>query len=139
MIVIEELTANEWADAYPVLSQLWPVDDRETYRTYLQQMTDEGYRLFALREDDTVVSVAGVFVYVSTWYDEYLWVHDLVTDAAYRSEGYGQRLLGYLEGWARERDLTTMILSSGLNRPDAHQFYERIGMEKVGYRFKKSL
>lgn len=49
--VVELTNEAGWLAAYPVLSDLRPVDE-ETYLDYLRAMTAEGYRLFGLVEED---------------------------------------------------------------------------------------
>ena len=138
---INELTSeDEWLDAYPVMVQLRTHLDKESYLTYLREMAEDGYRLFALTSDDGIVSVAGLVVRVNMYYGRHVWVHELVTDADHRSEGYGLELLSFVKDWAEEHGCELVALSSGLQRDDAHRFYEeRAGMEPASYVFKQSV
>lgn len=54
-----------------------------------------------------------------------VWVEDLAVDPGRRSEGVGKALLDAAKDWARERGATHLELDSGIDRPDAHRFYER--------------
>ena len=55
-------------------------------------------------------------------------------------EGYGEKLLSYIHKWANENKYESVALSSGLQRTDAHRFYEnKMGYDKVSYVFKASL
>ncbi len=70
----------------------------------------------------------------------FVWVCDLVTDDNHRSNGYGEKLLSYVHGWAKENGYESVALSSGLQRRDAHRFYEdRMHYDKVSYVFRTSL
>lgn len=53
------------------------------------------------------------------------WVEDLVVDPELRSRGTGKSLLDAAKGWARERGASHLELDSGVERADAHRFYER--------------
>jgi GNAT superfamily N-acetyltransferase len=53
------------------------------------------------------------------------WVEDLAVDPERRSQGIGKALLDAAREWARERGATRLELESGLDRTDAHRFYER--------------
>lgn len=71
---------------------------------------------------------------------EFIWVCDLVTDSTKRSKGYGEKLLAYVHEWAKANHYETVALSSGLQRTDAHRFYEeKMGYNKASYVFKKAL
>ena len=140
-VSIRELdTEAEWRSAYPVMRQLRPDVGEDEYVDLLTTMQPEGYRLFALSVDDQPVSLAGVSILTNLYDGRHVWVYDLVTDVEHRSNGYGGKLLEYLEDWARERGCGVITLSSGLQRTDAHRFYEeRTNMNRSSYVFKKAL
>ncbi|MDY7082611.1 MAG: GNAT family N-acetyltransferase, partial [Halobacteria archaeon] len=137
-VEIRELkTQREWIDAFPVMRQLRDHLDKETYLDYMHEMTADGYRLFAGVVDDEIVALAGVGIEVNMYYGRHLWVYELVTDEEHRSEGYGEGILEFLEGWAVGRGCELVALSSGTQRDDAHRFYEdRVGMERASYVYK---
>jgi GNAT superfamily N-acetyltransferase len=59
-----------------------------------------------------------------------------VTEPSERSKGYGKKLLSFVQQWSEENGYKIVSLSSGLQRIDAHRFYE----EKMGSKlciFKK--
>jgi len=133
-------TEAEWRKAYPVMAQLRTHLDEETYLDYVREMADDGYRLFAAVVDGEVVSVAGVTTLLNMYDGRHAYVYDLVTDSERRSEGHGLALLSFVEDCARERGYDTVVLSSGLERTDAHRFYEeRAGMERASYVYRQSL
>ncbi|WP_231182935.1 GNAT family N-acetyltransferase [Haladaptatus sp. DYF46] len=138
---IHELeTEREWLDAFPVMVQLRTHLDEDTYLDYLRTMTTDGYRLFAVSVDGEIVTLAGVGVQVNMYYGRHVWVYELITDGDHRSEGYGAELLSFIEEWGREQNCELVALSSGLQREDAHRFYEdRIGMERASYVYKQPL
>lgn len=65
-------------------------------------------------------------------------VENVVTHHAYRHQGIGKRMFEEIEAWGRERDVNYAILCSGMNRTEAHRFYDAIGYEEVKG-FKKYL
>ena len=60
---------------------------------------------------------------------------------AYHKMGVGKALLFAAEDWARQNNIKMMRLNSGMNRTDAHGFYEHLGYtsEKDQKRFVKTL
>ena len=67
-----------------------------------------------------------------------LMVENVVTDEKYRKMGVGRGMFGFIESWGREKDCHYCILVSGMNRVEAHKFYEAIGYSEVKG-FKKYL
>jgi GNAT superfamily N-acetyltransferase len=139
---IEELTSEtDLREAYPVMDQLRPVGEEAFLRLVAEMRDSEDYRLFALRDgpDDEIRALAGVAVGVNLYHGKHVWIHDLVVDEPHRGEGYGSRLLAWVEDWAEARDCTVVELASGLWRDEAHEFYEQNGMERYCYTFKSEL
>ncbi len=115
------------------------LDERE-YLALLDEMAPEGYRLFALREGGAIVALAGIAVITNLYHGRHVWVYDLVTTAAARSRGHGRHLLSYVEEFARAQGCGVVALSSGMQRTDAHRFYEqRMGYARPSYVFAKQL
>lgn len=137
---IRELTTETaWREAFPVLRELRDHLTEASYLEYLREMRAEGYRLFALFEDEDVLAVAGAGIRTNFYNGRHLFVYDLVTRPDRRSEGHGGRLMEFLEDWARERGCESLTLESGLWRDDAHRFYEdHLGMDRYCYTFRKT-
>ena len=139
--MIEELTTDaEFSEAYEVMHELRTHLDIDQYLGLLGEMRHAGYRLFAARENEEIVALAGVGFGTNLYYGPYLWVYDLVTTGKARSSGHGKALLDHLEELARDAGCETMALSSGLERVDAHRFYEeKVNMKRMSYTFVKGL
>ena len=102
---IEELRSpSELLEALPVLQELRPELDRESYLDILKEIRPKGYRLFALRDQGQVVSVAGVEVQNNLYDRLHLRVHEMVTTERARSRGFGEVLMRFLEEFAQQRD-----------------------------------
>jgi GNAT superfamily N-acetyltransferase len=63
----------------------------------------------------------------------------LVVSEGARGAGVGRELVRAAEDWARGEGAERMSVTSGLQRADAHQFYERLGYARTGVRFGKVL
>ena len=53
------------------------------------------------------------------------WVEDLAVDPEYRSRGVGRALLEAAQRWGIAHRATHLELDSGIDRTEAHRFYER--------------
>lgn len=139
---IKELQSEqEIIDAFPVMSQLRThLNQQEYLELVVEAQEKESYRMFALYENDEIVAVIGFMPMITLYYGRFIWVCDLVTDSTKRSMGYGEKLLNFVHEWAKEQKYQTVALSSGLQRQDAHRFYEeKMEYDKVSYVFKKNL
>jgi GNAT superfamily N-acetyltransferase len=65
----------------------------------------------------------------------FLYVDDLVTHPGHRSKGHGATLLSWLEERAALEGCDQMHLDSGIQRTEAHRFYEREGMTMTSLHF----
>ncbi|OEF98830.1 GNAT family N-acetyltransferase [Vulcanibacillus modesticaldus] len=141
MITIkEQKNLEDLIDTFPVMNQLRTDLDKDTYLKYLDEMIKQGYKVFALYNDGNIMAVAGVIILTNFYYGRHVWVYDLVTHSDYRSNGYGEILLEFIHKWGEENGCKIVALSSGLERKDAHRFYEKkMGYEKPSYVFKKEL
>jgi len=63
----------------------------------------------------------------------------LVVDEAVRGTGLGRALVDAMEAEARERGCGVFFLTTAEGRADAHTFYERLGLERTGRRYAKTL
>jgi GNAT superfamily N-acetyltransferase len=138
---IQELkTENEWRAAFPVMRELRLDLSEAEFLRLREIMAREGYRLFAAYNENKIVALAGIAVLTNLAYGRHVWVYDLVTTGAARSQGHGSRLLSFIEELARRENCRCIALSSGLQRTDAHRFYEqRMEYDKTSFVFQKSL
>ena len=141
-VEVRELTdASEFTQAFSVMNELrthlMSVDE---YEATLTEMRAGGYRLFAAVEGGTYIALAGIAIRTNFYYGRFLYVYDLVTSEGERSKGHGKLLLDHLESLARAAGCQTIALSSGVQRAEAHRFYEeKMGFDRVSYVFKKEL
>ncbi len=63
----------------------------------------------------------------------------LAVEAEHRKQGIGSALMQTAEQWLAGRGARAIVLGSGNHRSEAHQFYEQLGYQATGKRFKKSL
>jgi GNAT superfamily N-acetyltransferase len=131
---------TEIAACYPVMSELRPHIAEGAFVECVRRLQAGGYRLVCLRHDDGVpVAVAGIRSGENLAWGRFLYVEDLVSAPDQRSKGYGARLLAWIREYAVLQGCAQLHLDSGLQRVDAHRFYEREGVPKVGFHFASPL
>lgn len=139
--IIELKNSAEIRRAFHIMQQLRPHLDEATYmELVMEAQKKDSYHLVALIDGDHFVALAGFKPMITLYYGKFVWVCDLVTDVTQRSNGYGKKLLTFVQEWAKDNGYESVALSSGLQRTDAHRFYEeKMAYDKVSYVFKKGL
>jgi GNAT superfamily N-acetyltransferase len=129
---------HEVREAFPVMNQLRTHLSEDLFYELFLNMQKEGYTLFANYHNEKIVALAG-FSFLTNFYDgKHVYLYDLITDSEERSKGYGEELLAFLESFAVQNNCNCVVLSSNVNRIDAHRFYEeKMHYEKPSYVFKK--
>ncbi len=134
---------DEIRACWPVMRELRPHLDESGFVARVRRQQQQGYRLLCARDTGVragaCIALAGFRCGENLAWGRFLYVDDLVTRADRRSEGWGRRLLGWLGAWAVERGCTALHLDSGMQRVDAHRFYEREGLAGTGIHFAREL
>jgi GNAT superfamily N-acetyltransferase len=141
MSPVKELkNETEWLAAFPVMQELRTHLTKEEYVKLLKQMVPEGYRMFALYEQEQIVAVTGIIELTNLYHGKHIYVYDLVSKQTERSKGYGEKLLSSIHDLAKQLGCSNVALSSGLQRVDAHRFYqEKMDYKKTSFAFVHSV
>lgn len=125
---------------YPIMRELRPHVPREDFLLRIRAQEAMGYRLACVDIDAAgFVALAGFRLSENLAWGRFLYVDDLVTRSEYRSKGYGTMLLSWLKDYAAHERCMQLHLDSGIQRKDAHRFYEREGLHVAGYHFSISI
>lgn len=139
---VKELTEpSEFEQAFPVMAELSDHLSESDYWSLLNEMRKDGYRLFALYDEQKrIVSLAGFSIRTDFFNGKHLWISEFVTRSESRSTGAGSILAEYLKKFAKSEGCEKVVLYSGLSRERAHHFWEaHRGFERRGIVFKKLL
>lgn len=98
-----------------------------------------GFRILMARDGDEDVGVVTFGPIDDVCWGRTLYVHDLVAHPTRRGQGIGGRLLEAVFSLARAEGFDHVRLCSGLERHDAHRFYEAHGMTCFSKQFKASV
>lgn len=125
---------------HPLMSLLRPHLSRAEFVSAVQRLQAEhGYQLVQLEEGGQLRALAGIRIGEWLHRGRYLEIEELVTAEADRSRGHGRALLAWIAAHARAQGCTQLRLVSGLQRHDAHRFYEREGLRHEAKYFSLDL
>jgi GNAT superfamily N-acetyltransferase len=133
------LTDEDIEACFPVVVQLRPHLRADEFVARVRTMEGQGYRLAYLSADDTVRAVVGYRIIDMLRTGRMLEVDDLVSCASARSRGYGERLLAWCHGVARQEGCSVVELDSAVHRANAHRFYFRERMHILAYHFSRTV
>ncbi|MFB6468759.1 GNAT family N-acetyltransferase [Cytobacillus sp. Hz8] len=141
MRIIKELqTEEEFMDGFSIMKELRTHLNLREYSTLLQEMKKEGYQMFALYDKGEIRAVTGICLRTNFYNGKHVFVYDLVTKAGMRSKGYGAELLHFIEEYGANHGASIIELTSGLQRMDAHRFYEKkMNFARTSFAFKKMI
>jgi len=120
---------------WPVMHELRPHLARPDFVARVRDQQHAGYHLAFLDAGAGPVAIAGFRVLQNLAWGRFLYVDDLVTASAERSRGHGAALLAWLRAEAQRAGCAQLHLDSGVQRREAHRFYERDGMSVTAYHF----
>ena len=125
---------------FPLMAQLRPhlASEIEFLERWRRQAAD-GYRLVALFDGLRPLALAGFRVQENLVYGRFLYVDDLVTDAALRRAGHGGRLMRHLREQARTLGCRMLVLDTPLSNALGHRFYFRCGLLATALRFNTTI
>lgn len=140
MSVIALATSDaQIAVCFPIMAQLRPQLAQGDFVSRVRRQQQEGYLLAALQVEGSAVAVAGFRLLESLAWGRILYVDDLVTDAARRSQGHGEALMDWLIAHARAAGCDEVHLDSGVQRFGAHRFYLARRMDITCHHFALKL
>lgn len=119
----------EIARCHQLMSVLRPHLSRDAFLAAVQRMAvEQGFRLVCLEEEGVPCALAGIRIGEWLHTGRYLEIEDLVTAEDARGKGHGRALFHWIADHARAQGCRQLRLVSGVQRADAHRFYEREGM-----------
>jgi GNAT superfamily N-acetyltransferase len=137
MTVEEALTDEAILSTREVMRQLRPAIPPDAYLpTVRRMMQTDGYHLAALYESERLRSVAGYRFMEMLYCGRIMYVDDLNTDEAHRSQGCGRVLMAWLKAQARAHGCGQLHLDSGVQREATHRYYFRERFTINAYHFR---
>ena len=134
---IRELDLTELQMAFDVVKQLRTNLSYDEFEDLIYDMRDMQYKMIGIMDGEALITYAGIAIQTNLYHKRHLYVFDLVTDKQQRAKGYGKMMLDYLQDYAKMCMCENLVLSSGLQKDDAHRFYESNSFNKKSYVFLK--
>jgi GNAT superfamily N-acetyltransferase len=131
-------TPDEIKSTFSVMQQLRPNIKAEDYLDRVDFLIKkQSYRLLAAyNSENHCVGVIGFQLLNRLHLGNIIYIADLVTDEAQRSNGIGSLLINRIKEEAIMHGVDAIVLESGMQRKKAHKFYESHGYKAESYSFR---
>ena len=103
-------------------------------------LKDLRYKTLVALKDEKICGMLGTFSASSYLHNDLNGrIIALVVSRESRRHGIGARLIAAAEKDFAQRGITRLTLTTRFERAEAHQFYEKFGYARTGFRFAKNL
>lgn len=135
----EARSDSDYHKAYPIIHQLFPWLDMQTYaqRVFVARAT--GYRMFIGEIDNHIVGVIGVIANHNIHDGFVTYIEHVVIDESARGQGYGSQLIKFVEERAIEEGCYLIELDTDVGADKAEALYEKSGFVRTGKYYSKDL
>ena len=115
--------------------------DSDLVKSKIEKLDSKREAVFVAEEESQLLGFIHVERYDVLYFESMANILGLAVKKDFQKQGLGKALLLEAENWAQENGIRLMRLNSGINRTDAHGFYEHLGYvsEKEQKRFVKNL
>ncbi|MEI5994664.1 GNAT family N-acetyltransferase [Candidatus Enterococcus mansonii] len=125
---IEDIEAINQLNTY-LLNHEYRFEEAKEQLSYI--LSSPVNKLFVQEAEGKVVGYIQLSEYVCTYGPKLMNVMALVVDETLHGQGLGKSLLNHAEQWAKEAGVKGIRLNSGVERTEAHKFYEHQGYKRV--------
>jgi GNAT superfamily N-acetyltransferase len=139
LLIKEARSDQDYHESYPILRQLLPHLDMQTYarRVFVARAT--GYRMFMGMVGKEVVGVIGL-VSNHNLHDGFVtYIEHVVIDQDFRGLGYGTKLIQFAEDRAKEEGCRLIELDTDIGHDEAEYLYRKNGYVVVGKYHQKNI
>ena len=138
---VQSLSRADIPDAVALLKFLNPDVSLEMLTARMETIFTEHphYHLFGAFAGQVLVGVTGAWIATKIWCGKHMEIDNLVVHPEHRSSGAGTALIQHLEGLAREKECSMLIIDSYTANHPSHRLYHRLGFEIWSFHFVKPL
>ena len=142
MPVVRKISIDDATAICKICSQEMGYEcDSNFVKSKIEKLDSKREAVFVAEEESQLLGFIHVERYEVLYFESMANILGLAVKKDFQKQGLGKALLLAAENWAQENGIYLMRLNSGINRIDAHGFYEHLGYvsEKEQKRFVKNL
>ncbi len=121
-----------------LLQQLRPrLETSEKCKKAFDLAKKSDIKFLAIYDDNLLKGIISYRIMFNLYLEEHLVIDDLIIEENLRGKGIGTKLINFVIQLAEKKNIKTIKLDSGLQRNQAHNFYENLGWEKKCFTFER--
>jgi ribosomal protein S18 acetylase RimI-like enzyme len=133
-------TPQDLKRSYPVMKELRTNLEYDTFvDTYEKAHQADGYQIVSVEKGDQIVALMGYRFLHDFVHGKHVYIDDLVTTEAVRSQGVGAELLKHAEAIAEKNNCKNLRLCTGIENEQGKKFYERNSWNLRAIVYKKKM
>src|SRR5260370_1942659 len=138
---IRDVELSDAAELAALACQLgYETTSAEMEARLVSMLKDPRYKTVAALRDEKICGMIGTFSASSYLHNDLNGrIIALVVSRELRRHGIGARLIAAAEKDFAQRGIARVTLTTRFERENAHQFYEKLGYARTGFRFAKNL
>ena len=131
--MIREITEQDFDGLMTLYMQLhenpFPENTEEIQKLWQSILQDENHHIIVAEEDGKIVAscVCVIIPNLTHGQQPYAFIENVITDEAYRQNGYGSACLDYAKEIAQKENCYKMMLLTGSKKESTLKFYEKAG------------
>lgn len=139
LAIREARSDADYHAAYPIIRQLLPHLDMQTYARRMFVARATGYRMFVGEIGKEIIGLIGI-VPNHNLHDGFVtYIEHVVIKESYRGAGYGTKLIKFAEERARDEGCRLIELDTDIGHDEAERLYMRNGYVVVGKYHQKNI
>jgi GNAT superfamily N-acetyltransferase len=140
LMIVRDARSNDTPGLARLITSLGYPATADQIQGRLAQMRPGTYRTLVAEDGGILTGFIGLLTLPVYEHDAPIgWILALCVAEDRRGRGIGRALLNAADEHYRAQGVVDVRLHSGFQRDGAHEFYEKMGFDKSGYRFKKRL
>lgn len=131
--MIREITEQDFEGLMTLYMQLhenpFPEKTEEIQRLWQSILQDKNHHIIVAEEEGKIVAscVCVIIPNLTHGQQPYAFIENVITDEAYRQNGYGSACLDYAKEIAQKENCYKMMLLTGSKKESTLKFYEKAG------------
>ena len=131
-LIVRKIIFSDLVVARDLLSQLGYDVEMDALSDRFERISKSNIQLLNVATlHDQVIGLVHAFIREALEKPVEVVVQAVVVDERVRKTGAGRRLMLAVEAWAKEKQVSSISLSSQIARTEAHKFYEELGFVKT--------
>ena len=139
-ITIREARSDaDYHEAFPIIHQLLPHLDMQTYAQRIFVARATGYRVFVAEIGDKMIGMIGLISNHNLHDGFTTYIEHVAIDEDYQGNGYGTKLIKFAEKRAREEGCKLIELDTDIDAKHIEKLYAKNGYVVVGKYHQKNI